>query len=98
MNTFNYILTAFVIAFLFGVINQFLLNNAVSNWVANNAEQYWFWSVWIVVFLIYLIGDKILKAMTDLSFLSDIKKELVDANERLLEIQQEIKNSHTTQD
>ena len=80
--------TFLVIAALIGLINQFVLDDALTDWVTNNAEEYWFWGILILVWLIWIIGDKLLKAA---SFVGDgVLQELNKINSNLDQIREDL--------
>ena len=51
-----------IFALFFGLVDQFILDNALTGWVGDSAEKYWYWGVWVLVWLVFIIGDKLLKA------------------------------------
>ena len=81
--------TLFVLAGLIGLVNQLVLNGALTDWIADNAEEYWFWGVWILVWLLWVIGDKLLKALASNG--ADTLRALDEVNYNLEQIRQEIK-------
>ena len=91
----NNLVPLLVFAGLVGLINQFILDDALTDWVANNAEQYWYWGIWILVWLIYIIGDKLLKATSSkgeavLEKLDEINTNIDRATNRLDRLSDEI--------
>ena len=57
-------LLIFLILALLGLVNEFVLDGALTDWVSKNAEVNWHWGIWIMVWLLYVIGDKILKRIS----------------------------------
>ena len=57
------LLSVLILAFL-GLVNEFVLDGALTDWVSKNAEVNWHWGIWIMVWLLYVIGDKILKRIS----------------------------------
>ena len=54
--------TLLVTAALILLINQFILDRALTDWIYNFVEKYWYWGIWVLVVLISIIGDRLLKA------------------------------------
>jgi len=80
--------TLFVCIGLIGLINLIFLDGALTDWISNRAEQQWFWGIWFLVWLIYVIGDKLLKAT--LAGSQDVLLKLNEINENLDRVREEI--------
>ena len=78
----------FVCIGLIGLINLIFLDGALTDWISNRAEQQWFWGIWVLVWLIYVIGDKLLKATSSAS--QDVLLKLNEINESLDRVREEI--------
>ena len=70
-----------ILALLVGLVNQFVLDDALTDWVSDNAKAYWYWGVWVLVGLIYVIGDKLLKTASSTG--DDVLEKLNEINTNL---------------
>ncbi len=70
-----------ILALLVGLVNQFVLDGALTDWVSDNAKAYWYWGVWVLVGLIYVIGDKLLKTASSTG--DDVLEKLNEINTNL---------------
>ena len=50
-----------------GVLDEYLYNNQLEKFIFNKNQDLWHWAVWLVIFLIYIIGEKILKQLDALN-------------------------------
>jgi hypothetical protein len=77
-----------IFALFFGLVDQFILDNALTGWVGDSAEKYWYWGVWVLVWLVFIIGDKLLKAIDSKG--EAVLKKLGDINSNLDQVKEEV--------